>query len=704
MITILEYSPWLCWIIPYIGAVLSLLFHKFHHKLRDVCALASSFLAAIFSTLIIFAYPNVLKGGAYHSTPILSVKWIDAPGVTLKAGLLVDPLSVFMANVVAWISFLIMVYSLGYMEGDRGIARYWFFMNLFIGNMLLLVLSDNFIQIMFGWEGVGLCSYALIGHWYEDDEKERRTKWVGEGVEEYAPSHCGMKAFITTRLGDVGLLLAVFIIFSQSGTFNLIELGKDLGWASKLSNLGLLIPTALLFLLGPIGKSAQFPLMEWLPDAMAGPAPVSALIHAATMVKAGVYLIARVFPIFYLLMQSGFTELRLFFASIMWIGAITAFISATQASVSSEIKKVWAYSTVSQIGYMMISLGVAGYLVGDAVVAAYVAALFHLLSHALFKATLFLTSGSVIHSCESRFMRDMGGLSKFMPITSVATLIGVLALAGVPPLGGFWSKEGILKAIEYGMYKHVELAFIFVIASVTAIITVFYSLRTYILTFIHVKSVREAKHHNNDHDRDDHHHMNHHPHQIHEAKAVMWLPYILLAASIIVVGFGVPFGLEGNLHHTFEDMLSHYLIHVSKDEGKKVVTGYGYLPIIASIVSLFIGSTVSYLLYVKKDGRILESLKNVCVIKMIQRFFFNRWYMNRAWYVIADRLVVLSRIIHDRFESPIVDGFNYMIADRTVRISNRLRKIHTGVLNDYLIGAVLGMIMLITFLIIVLRF
>ncbi|MEM2634706.1 MAG: NADH-quinone oxidoreductase subunit L [Nitrososphaerales archaeon] len=681
---ILEYSPWLCWIIPYIGAILSLLFNKIHHKLRDCCALTSSFLSAIFSTLIIFAYPNVLKGEAYHSIPTLSIKWIDAPNVTLKAGLLIDPLSVFMANVVAWISFLIMLYSIGYMEGDKGIARYWFFMNLFIGNMLLLVLSDNFIQMMFGWEGVGLCSYALIGYWYEDDEKEKHIKWVGEGLEEYAPSHCGMKAFITTRIGDIGLLLAIFIIFSQSGTFNIIELGKDLNWASKLSNMGLLLPTALLFLLGPIGKSAQFPLMEWLPDAMAGPASVSALIHAATMVKAGVYLIARVFPIFYILMHSGFIELKIFFMSIALIGAITAFISATQASVSNEIKKVWAYSTVSQIGYMMLSLGIAGYLIGDAMIAAYVAALFHLLSHALFKANLFLTSGSVIHSCESRFMRDMGGLLKLMPITSISMLIGVLALLGIPPLLGFWSKEGILKAIEYGIYEYSELSLIFIIAAITAIITVFYSLRAYILTFIKEKSgrVKELEHH------------------IHEVKPVMWIPYIILALAIIALGFSVPFGLEHKLHHTFGDMLNHYLMKVS--EHKEVVTTQSYLPILASILAISIGSIISYTIYLKKGNNLFESLKNKRTILIIQKFFSNRWYINRFWYAITNKLLVLSKLIHDKFELPIVDGFNYYLASFVTFISNRVRGIHTGVLSDYMIGATLGMVALIIFLIILL--
>ncbi|TMI29024.1 NADH-quinone oxidoreductase subunit L, partial [Candidatus Bathyarchaeota archaeon] len=292
------------------------------------------------------------------------VNWIPSLGIT--AGVLVDPLSLFMANIVAWISLLIMIYSVGYMKGEFGMTRYWFFMNLFIGNMLLLVLADNLLMMFFGWEGVGLCSYALIGHFYRDEPKH----WVGSpgdkalGVsEEYSPTKAGMKAFVMTRIGDIALLIAIFLIFAFARTFNYNQLVAHVGdsgsWAANLARLGLLLPTALLFFGGPIGKSAQFPLQEWLPDAMTGPASVSALIHAATMVKAGVFLTGRMGPVFFIAL-SQFNQVSQFFGVIAWIGAFTALLAASQAAVAREMKKVLAYSTVSQIGYMMLALGMAG--------------------------------------------------------------------------------------------------------------------------------------------------------------------------------------------------------------------------------------------------------------------------------------------------------------------------------------------------------
>src|SRR5437870_8766423 len=324
----------------------------------------------------------------------------------------------FLANIVAWISFLIMVYSLQYMKGEFGLTRYWFFMNLFIGNMLLLVLADNLLLMFFGWEGVGLCSYALIGHFYHDEPEH----WVGVpgdtalGVPQaFPPSHAGMKAFVMTRIGDIALLIAIFLIFATAGTFNYLELETKLAqtgnWASILSGLGLLLPTALLFFGGPIGKSAQFPLQEWLPDAMAGPSSVSALIHAATMVKAGGFLVGRMEPIFYnALLQ--FSLVSPFFGTIAWIGAFTAFLAATQATVAREVKKVLAYSTISQIGYMMMALGIAG--LSANFIAGYTACLFHVMSYAVFKASMFLAAGWVLHAAESRFMDEMGGLSQVL--------------------------------------------------------------------------------------------------------------------------------------------------------------------------------------------------------------------------------------------------------------------------------------------------
>src|SRR5213080_5564331 len=285
--------PWLICTAPLAGAVLTPAFAKIHPGLRNYGAVAFTLVSAIFATLTAFT----IAQGDYQ------VEWISSSIFNVNAGVLVDPLSMFLANIVAWISFLIMVYSLQYMKGEFGLTRYWFFMNLFIGNMLLLVLADNLLMMFFGWEGVGLCSYALIGHFYRDEPKH----WVGSpgdkalGVsEEYSPTKAGMKAFVMTRIGDIALLIAIFLIFAFARTVNynllVAQIGGPGGWAANLARLGLLLPTALLFFGGPIGKSAQFPLQEWLPDAMTGPASVSALIHAATMVKAGVFLTGRMGP------------------------------------------------------------------------------------------------------------------------------------------------------------------------------------------------------------------------------------------------------------------------------------------------------------------------------------------------------------------------------------------------------------------------
>ncbi|MEM0212493.1 MAG: NADH-quinone oxidoreductase subunit L, partial [Candidatus Methanomethylicia archaeon] len=449
----LNYSPWLVWIIPIIGALLTPLIARLGDRIRDISAVFFSFLAALMAT-VNFSY--VMSGGmyipgvGYVKVPIdWRFKWFIVPGFHLDVGVLLDPLSALMGVIVAWISFLIMIYSLGYMHGEEGLTRYWFFMNFFIGNMLLLVMSDNILQMLFGWEGVGLCSYQLIGFYYSDEKK----RWIGN----VPPSHAGMKAFITTKIGDISLMIASFIIFTISGTFNFLDLQANYEWIIELAKMGLIIPVVLLFFGGPIGKSAQFPLHEWLPEAMAGPTSVSALIHAATMVKAGVYLVARMVPIFYgsfthaiahvhgLAIENLILQARnSFFLTVAWIGAFTAFLAATQAMVSRELKKVLAYSTISQIGYMMLGLGAGGLMENVAI--GFVAGVFHLASHAIFKALLFMAAGAVIHACESTDMFNMGGIRRDMPITFVCMLIGALSLSGIPPLSGFWSKEAVFTA------------------------------------------------------------------------------------------------------------------------------------------------------------------------------------------------------------------------------------------------------------------
>src|ERR687889_743421 len=386
---------WLVWILPFVGAaIIAGVTRVANSKATNYAAVGFALASAISATTLI---PIGLAGEEIHS----QISWISS--INLKAGVLADPLSVIMTNVVAWISFLIFVYSIGYMHGDKDLTRYWFFMLFFIGSMQLIVLSDNLLMVFFGWEGVGLASYALIGFWYYDKKKDFVGR-IGDragGVAMWAsPTHAGMKAFLMTRAGDTMMLAGMFLIFIYAGTFGFKELISDQSWAQEMAKQNLLVPAAVLLFGGAIGKSAQFPLNEWLLEAMTGPTAVSALIHAATMVKAGVFLVARIGPLFFALAAFGMTQ---FFEVVAWTGAITALLLATQAIVNPEIKKVLAYSTGSQIGYMMMGLGIAG--LSSQFVEGYTAGFFHLISHALFKASLFMAAGAILHTVGSRFLK-----------------------------------------------------------------------------------------------------------------------------------------------------------------------------------------------------------------------------------------------------------------------------------------------------------
>src|SRR5581483_9979563 len=372
-------NVWLVWMLPFAGAAIIAGVARAGHRVRDYVAVGFALASAISAATLI---PLALSGTEVHS----QVNWISSLG--LKAGILADPMSIVMTNLVAWISFLIMVYSTGYMHGDKDLTRYWFFMLFFIGSMQLIVVSDNLLMVFFGWEGVGLASYALIGFWYHDRKKDYvgAEGHIAGGIPMWAsPTHAGLKAFLMTRAGDTMMLAGMFLIFMHAGTFGFKELVADPTWAKVMSQNNLLVPAAVLLFGGAIGKSAQFPLNEWLLEAMTGPTAVSALIHAATMVKAGVFLVARLGPLFFAVAAAGALNVQQFFEVVAWVGAITAFLLATQALVNPEIKKVLAYSTGSQIGYMMMALGIAG--LSSTFVDGYTAGFFQLMSHAMFKAS-----------------------------------------------------------------------------------------------------------------------------------------------------------------------------------------------------------------------------------------------------------------------------------------------------------------------------
>src|SRR5215203_3875980 len=526
----LAINAWLVWMLPFLGAAAIAGVARYGQKIRNYFAVGLSLASAISATTLL---PLGIAGGEIHS----QVSWISVLG--LEAGVLADPLSILMSNLVAWISFLIFVYSTGYMHGDRDLTRFWFFMLFFIGSMQLIVLSDNLLMVFFGWEGVGLASYALIGFWYHDRKKD----YVGREGERAAgiplwasPTHSGMKAFLMTRAGDTMMLAGMFLIFAYAGTFGFRELIENQEWANQMAQQNLLVPAAVLLFGGAIGKSAQFPLQEWLLEAMTGPTSVSALIHAATMVKAGVFLVARIGPLFFALSVFNMSQ---FFEVVAWVGAITAFLLATQALVSPEIKKVLAYSTGSQIGYMMMGLGIAG--LSTNFVDGYTSGFFHMISHALFKASLFMAAGAILHTVGSRFMYDMGGLRKNMKKTYVFMLLASLSLASAPLItSGFWSKDAIFASLLESNYS--LSPYLFTIAVVVAVITAFYTFRMVGLTFFGKPSKniteREA---NGKH--------------IHEVNKIMWIPFAILAISSIAIGV-VGFAFESQIHSLFAYYLS----------------------------------------------------------------------------------------------------------------------------------------------------
>ncbi|MEM4699818.1 MAG: NADH-quinone oxidoreductase subunit L, partial [Candidatus Nezhaarchaeales archaeon] len=611
--------------------------------------------------------------------------------------------SIIMANVVAVISFLIMVYSLGYMHGDPSLTRYWFFMNFFIGNMLLLVMSDNIIQMLFGWEGVGLCSYALIGFRYQDSKEDWLTFWVGEPPEAYPPSHCGMKAFITTRAGDVCMFVGAFIILSLTGTLSfkeLIEAVQSHHFYEMIKVhpevLKYLVVAAAFLFGGPIGKSAQLPLMEWLPDAMAGPTTVSALIHAATMVKAGVYLVGRVFPILYAAAWLGghANELISFFYLVGWIGALTAFVAGTQAMASSEIKKVWAYSTVSQIGYMMLGLGVAG--ATTEFVVGYTSGIFHLMSHAMFKAALFLTAGSVIHATESRFFRHYGGLRRHMPITYWCMALAAFSLMGVPLLfSGFWSKDLVLEA---SLMASTSTWPLFVLGALSVAVTSFYTVRALGLTFFGPES-----HHIHELEREGRH--------IHEAPKVMWVPYAALAAATVIFGIGGPFvsswleelfhrhleawGLGVHVLHAVEEVP--HVAHAIPHEMAVLIT------ITCSLSMLAVGAIPAYFIYIKRTSPPEKLLEARPSLRPLWRFLFRRWYINTFYYrAFVYSLISAAGWLFRHLESAVIDRFNYVLAQLSQAVSSKFRRTHTGLLSynmAWVLGGLVVFMLLITFLI-----
>lgn len=675
-------NAWMVWILPFVGAALIPAIAKVGNRLSNYAAVGFALASAIFAATLI---PLGIEGGQVHS----QINWI--PILNIHAGILADSLSIFMTNIVAWISFLIFIYSVGYMHGDKDLTRYWFFMLFFIGSMQLIVFSDNLLMLFFGWEGVGFASFALIGFWYHD----RKRDFVGTpghyagGIQMWAsPSHAGLKAFLMTKAGDIMILSGMFLIFAYAGTFGFTELIQDQSWATEMANNNLLVPAAVLIFGGAIGKSAQFPLNEWLLEAMTGPTPVSALIHAATMVKAGVFLVARIGPLFFAVSALNSSQ---FFEVVAWIGGITAFLLATQALVNPEIKKVLAYSTGSQIGLMMMGLGIAG--LSTSFVDGYTAGLFHLMSHAMFKASLFMGAGAVLHAVGSRFMTDMGGLRSKMKKTFIFMMMAGLSLAAAPFItSGFWSKDAILASVLESGYQYSWA--LFAIALMVSFMTAFYTFRMLGMTFFGDKSkfIQETES----------------SHHVHEVGAVMWVPFAILAIASIAIGL-IGFGFEHQLHEMFSAYLANSFgiqstvsveQEIQSKGGSEFLSFVGLNPVavIASFSAFALGAILGGLVYMK---RVInpEIVSRSIISRAVWKFFFNRWYLNTAlyWGAVIGPLAIY-RIVWRYFESTIIDGINPGLQGTMTYFSRVIKAGQTGIAQTYLFVFAAGVLIIIMLL------
>jgi NADH-quinone oxidoreductase subunit L len=560
--------------------------------------------------------------------------WISAGTVKIPFSFLIDPLSTLMLLIVTGIGFLIHVYSTGYMHDDAGFGKFFSYLNLFIFFMLLLVLGSNYVVMFIGWEGVGLCSYLLIGFWFSNAAYASAAK----------------KAFVMNRIGDLGFLIAVFLIFT---TFNSVEFSNVFPQAANMASgdSTLILITALLFV-GAIGKSAQIPLFTWLPDAMAGPTPVSALIHAATMVTAGIYMIARSNILFTLAPET--------LGVVSIIGLATLFMAAAIAVSQTDIKKVLAYSTVSQLGYMFLGLGVG----------AYTGAFFHVITHAFFKALLFLGAGSVIHAMSNeQDMRNMGGLRKKLPVTFLTMMIGTIAIAGLPPFSGFFSKDEILAHV----YEHNKV--FWVIAVIGAMFTSFYMFRMMFLTFN--GSFRGTK--------DQEHHL-------HESPASMTIPLIILAVLSALGGLiGIPAVLGGG--HWLESFLAPvFLVSASKTSVMTLDHTTEYVLMALSVTAALLSMLYAYVRYVKQahipaDDRTDRGL--------LARLSYNKFYIDEVYNSLITRpLDALSGFFYKVVDKAGIDGIVNGFGKGAVEASKSFRLLQTGMVGFYIFMMVAGILAL----------
>ena len=606
----------------------------------------------------------VLDGARFNETVYT---WMMVGGLKMEVGFLVDGLTAMMMCVVTFVSLMVHIYTIGYMEEDEGYNRFFAYISLFTFSMLMLVMSNNMLQLFFGWEAVGLVSYLLIGFWFNKP----------------SAIFANMKAFLVNRVGDFGFILGIGLIVAYTGTLNYSETFAKAPELAKLLMPGtdwmLVTVICICLFIGAMGKSAQFPLHVWLPDSMEGPTPISALIHAATMVTAGIFMVARMSPLFEL------SESALNF--VMVIGAITALFMGFLGIIQNDIKRVVAYSTLSQLGYMTVALGASAYSV----------AVFHLMTHAFFKALLFLAAGSVIMGVHhNQDIRWMGGLRKYMPITWVTSLLGSLALIGTPFFSGFYSKDEIIMAVHASSLPAAGFAYFAVLAGV--FVTAFYSFRLYFLVF-HGKERFEQNpdlHHGHDDGHAGHGHESSHPH---ESPWVVTVPLVLLAIPSVVVGF-VTIGpmLFGDFFRDaiFVNEHIHKAMEVLREEyhGPVQLAVHGLTS--APFWLALAGVVTSYYMYMVNPALPAAIKRNVQPIyTLLENKYYMDWFNERVLAPAARGLGVVLWKVGDQ---AVIDGACVNGSWRVVGwISGVVRKVQTGYLYDYALTMVLGVFALMTY-------
>jgi NADH-quinone oxidoreductase subunit L len=620
---------WLVPLLPLIGFVIIGLLNKRLSKGITGVIASGAVLGSFAISLMIFL--EFVNNKDLQPQTISLFEWISAGNLKIPFSFLVDQLSSLFLMIITGVGFLIHVYSVGYMHDDEGFQRFFAYLNLFVFFMLVLVLGSNYLIMFVGWEGVGLCSYLLIGFWFKNTDYNNAAK----------------KAFIMNRVGDLGFLLGIILIYITFGSTSFADVFPAADASS--TNRPELVAIGLLLFIGAMGKSAQIPLYTWLPDAMAGPTPVSALIHAATMVTAGIYMIARSNLIY-----TNAPDAMYFVAVI---GAITALFAASIGLVQNDIKKVLAYSTVSQLGLMFLALGVG----------AYTTAVFHVMTHAFFKALLFLGAGSVIHAMSGeQDIRRMGGLKKHLPVTYWTFLIGTIAISGIPPFAGFFSKDEILA------YAYDEGKFFWFMGMLTSLFTAFYMFRLFFLTFHgDFRGTEKQLHH------------------LHESPKSMTIPLVVLAVLSVIGGFvGLPAVFSDS--HWLNSFLGRNGV---VEKGTLTLThSEEYMLMTAAVIAAAAMLFAAYFMYVKKKQVPAEDDEEV---NPVYRTVYNKYYVDEIYNaVITKPLNFLSALAYRFFELGFVDGIVNGIGTGVQWTSKVVRYVQTGNIGFYIFAMVAGIVLI----------